>query len=82
MDTEIEAIKDDAYADLRQRNLLMIETTADGFTVHQWFPDGVAPSTDYATAPEAIARAMQLLKVKQIVGPQDWPEVACIGDVS
>lgn len=78
----VDEIKQGYFDQLNRRDLLIIETTNAGFTVHKWFPDGVCPPTDYDTAPEAIARAMQLLEVKQIVGPQDWPETAVIGEIS
>jgi len=80
MDCEVEVIKRSTFEQFKGKNLIIIEQEADRcFTVHQWSEDGVAPQSSYDTAPEAIARAMQLLKVKQVVGPQDWPEVACIG---
>ena len=81
MDAELERIKDEHIANLRKRNVIMIETSDYGFRVHQWSPDGVAPQSDYDTPHEAAARALQLLKIKEPVTPQDWPEQAQIGTI-
>lgn len=79
MDAELERIKDEHVANLRKRHVIMIEQADYGYRVHQWSPDGVAPQSDYDTPHEAVARAMQLLKVTEPVKPQDWPEEVCVG---
>ncbi len=38
-----------------------------------------SPTSEYDTAQEAAARALQLLKIKEPVTPQSWPEIAQIG---
>lgn len=82
MDAEVERIKDAHYANLRKRNCIIIEQSDYGYRVHQWSPDGVAPQSDYDIPQEAAARALQLLKIKEPVKPQDWPEEVCIGNIS
>lgn len=82
MDAEVQAIKRDAFAALQAGNVVMLVKTDYGYRVEQWFPDGVAPQNEYDTPNEALARAAQLLGVKDPIVPQDWPERVCIGTVS
>lgn len=81
MGWSIDEIKDEHIANLRNRNLIIIEAGDYGYRVHQWMPDGVAPQSDYDTPHEAAARVLQLLKIKEAVKPQDWPEEVCIGRI-
>jgi hypothetical protein len=82
MDQEVEQIKDEHYANLCKRFVVMIERSDYGYRVHQWSPDGVAPQSDYDTPHEAAARAMQFLGIKEPVTPQDWPEQVCVGTIN
>lgn len=82
MDAEVSRIKDEHYAKLRTRRVVMIEHSDYGYRVHEWSPDGVAPQSDYDTPNEAAARAMQLLGIKDAVKPQDWPESVCVGSIT
>jgi len=82
MDIGTRSIKREHYERLKSSSAIIIETTADGYVVHQWSRDGVAPQSTYATAPEALARAAQLMKVASPVVPQNWPEQVQIGSVS
>ena len=82
MDAELERIKDEHIANLRKRHCIIIEHGDYGYRVHQWSPDGVAPQSDYDTPHEAAARTLQLLKIKEPVKPQDWPEEVCVGSSS
>lgn len=82
IDAEVERIRDEHYANLRKRDCIIIERSDYGYRVHQWSPGGVAPQSDYDTPHEAIARALQLLKVSEPVKRQDWPEEVCIGTIS
>jgi len=77
--TEIEQIKREHFNGLLGREVILIVKHDYGYQVEQWHPDGVAPTSDYDTAPEAAARALQLLKLKEPVTPQSWPEIAQIG---
>lgn len=77
----IDEIKDEHLASLRQREVIIIETSDYGYRVHQWTADSVMPTSDYDTPQEAAARAAQLLGIKEPVVPQNWPERACIGEV-
>ena len=81
MDAELERIKDEHFAVIRKRDIVMIVKGDYGWEVHQWSPDGVAPQSEYDTPHEAAARALQLLKIEESVAPQDWPETCCIGRV-
>lgn len=79
MDAEVEQIKQDRFAALKSREVVLLVKHDYGYQVEKWFPDGVAPTSDYDTPAEAAARAMQLLGLKEPVKPQDWPEIAQIG---
>lgn len=79
MDAEVEQIKKDHFEALRLREVVMLVKHDYGYQVEQWFPDGVAPTSDYDTPQEAAARALQLLGIKEPVKPQDWPEIAQMG---
>ena len=76
---EIAAIKREHFEAIQDREVILLVKHDYGFQVEQWLPNGVAPTSDYDTAPEAAARALQLLGIKEPVRPQDWPEVAQIG---
>lgn len=76
MDIVTRSIKRDHYDRMKSGSVIMIETTAAGYVVHQWSPDGVAPQSTYATRAEAVARVAQLMQVTSPVKPQDWPETA------
>jgi len=76
---DIEAIKMEHFRDIKGRDAILIVKGDYGWRVERWFPNGVAPSSDYDTPQEAAARACQLLKLSEPVKPQDWPEIAQIG---
>lgn len=80
MDAEVEQIKNDSFADIKTRRVIMLVEADYGFDVRQWSPDGVAPTSSYDSAQEAAARALQLLGLKEPISPQDWPETVGIGD--
>jgi hypothetical protein len=77
---EVEQIKREIFEAIKGCKLLMVVETEDGFTVHQWHPDGVAPTSTYDTNRKAAARLLQLLHIGP-VAPQTWPETACIGTI-
>lgn len=79
MDAEIETIKREHFEALKSREVILIVKGDYGYQIEQWSPDGVAPTSDYDTPQEAAARACQLLKLKEPVVPQNWPEVAQLG---
>jgi hypothetical protein len=79
MDAEVEQIKRDHFDALRSREVILLVKHDYGWHVEQWTPTGVAPTSAYDTPQEAAARALQLMKIKEPVVPQDWPEVAQIG---
>jgi hypothetical protein len=76
---EIAQIKLEHFEKLKSRRLIILVEADYGFDVEQWMPDGVAPTSSYDTAQEAAARVLQLLKLKDPVTPQNWPEVVGIG---
>lgn len=76
---EIEKIKRDHFDQLKSREVIVLVKADYGWDVEQWFPDGVAPTSSYDTPQEAAARALQLMKVKEPIKPQDWPEISEIG---
>lgn len=79
MTDRIDDIKQERLNAMRSREVVMLVKHDYGWRVEHWFPDGVAPPSDYDTPHEAAARALQLLKIKVPVTPQDWPEIAQIG---
>ena len=81
MDIEVQSIKREHYERLKSGDVLMIEAVPGGYRVHQWSPDGVAPQSEHETPAAAVARVAQLLKLRDPVAPQDWPESVCIGKI-
>lgn len=72
---EIAWIKSQHFKDFR--NVWIIEERDAQFVVHHWSPGGVGPTSSYPTLRKAAARLLQLLHTGP-VGPQTWPEEACI----
>jgi hypothetical protein len=81
MDIEVQSIKRGHYERIKRGSMIAIEMTPDGYCVHQWTPDGVAPQSSYGTAAEAVARVAQLLRLSNPVPPQDWPEAVQVGNI-
>lgn len=78
-DLEVDEIKREHFRALSGREVILLVRSDYGWDVEQWFPEGVAPTSSYDTPQEAGARALQLLKLKEPITPQDWPEIAQIG---
>jgi hypothetical protein len=76
---EIEQIKREHFEALLSRRVILLVMHDYGWEVEQWSPGGVAPTSGYDTPQEAAARALQLMKIKEPVVPQSWPEIAQIG---
>ena len=75
-------IRDENYASLRNRDVIVIERADYGWRIHDWKAGGgVFPSSDYDTPQEAAARALQLMGIRAPVTPQAWPEEFGIGSV-
>jgi hypothetical protein len=66
---------------LRKTRRWIISETDDGFEVHEWSVDGVAPWATKETAESAAARLLQLMGIKHAIIPQAYPEEVCIGHV-
>lgn len=64
---------------LRETHRWIIAETDDGFEVHEWTVDGVAPWFTYPVKEAAAARVLQLLGIKHAIAPQSYPESVCIG---
>lgn len=80
MDAEVDDIKRQIYdANLQHGTVVALVRSGYGWSVHWWTPDGVAPQADYDTPQEALARAAQILDVRDTITPQDWPERVGIG---
>jgi hypothetical protein len=60
----------------------IIVHTLEGYEVHHHLIDGVGPPSVYPTRDQAAARILQLLKIKQPVTPQNWPERIQIGAIN
>lgn len=73
MDSEIAEIRDEHTRRFGDRKLWIIVDMPDGFEVHEWDGDGVAPPTKYPKARQAAARLLQLMGTGP-VAPQTWPE--------
>ena len=66
---------------LAGREVVLLIKAPYGWEVGHWLASGgTAPTSGYDTPQEAAARACQLLGLKDPVTPQDWPEIAQIGD--
>jgi hypothetical protein len=55
----------------------IIVETPEGYEVHEWTPEGVAPPSVYPSRRLAAARLLQLMRVGP-VAPQTHPEEVCI----
>lgn len=73
---DVEAIARENRERWAGKSVVAIVSQDGWLEVHEHSPAGVWPSTTYATPHEAIARAMQLLGIKEPVDPQNWPESA------
>ena len=66
---------------LRKTRRWVIAETDEGFEVHQWTEDGVAPWATYPVPEAAAARLLQLMGIKHAIVPQAYPESVCIGSI-
>jgi hypothetical protein len=66
---------------LRATRRWIVAETEEGFEVHEWSVDGVAPWAEKATKEEAAARLIQLMGIKHAIIPQAYPERVCIGSI-
>ena len=66
---------------LRATHRWMIAETEDGFEVHEWTVDGVAPPATKDTKEAAAARLLQLMGIRHAVIPQAYPERVCVGTI-
>lgn len=64
---------------LRKTRRWVIAETDEGFEVHQWTVDGVAPWSTYPIPELAAARLLQLMEIKHAIVPQAYPERICVG---
>lgn len=77
-----EDIKRWHFDNLMRREVVMLVKADYGWEVRHFLATGgVAPTSSYDTPHEAAARALQLLRIKEPVAPQDKPEIAGIGAV-
>ena len=67
---------------LRSTRRWIIAETDDGFEVHEWSVDGVAPWAVKETKESAAARLIQLMGIGHAIVPQAYPESVCIGTVT
>lgn len=80
-DPEIPIIQREHEERLRETHRWMIAETDEGFEVHEWTADGVAPWSTHPVKEAAAARLLQLMEIKHAVVPQNFPEEVCIGRV-
>ena len=76
---DVDDIKRETFEKHLQGHVIMLVKADYGWTVMRWTADSVCPPSDYDTAQEAAARALQLLRLTEPVTPQDWPEAIGIG---
>jgi hypothetical protein len=79
---DIEQMQREHEDRLRRTRRWLIAETAEGFEVHEWTIDGVAPWAEKATKEEAAARLLQLMEIRHAIVPQAYPERVCIGSVT
>lgn len=77
---EIASIKASYYPTFARGGVFVTED-GEGWTVHQWTSESVAPPVTYPTKREAASRILQLLHIGP-VAPQTWPEEACISSIT
>ena len=66
---------------LRETRRWIVAETDDGFEVHEWLVDCVAPWCTYPVKEAAAARLLQLMDIKHAIVPQAFPESVCIGRI-
>lgn len=66
---------------LRATRRFVIAETDDGFEVHEWTADGVAPWATYPVKEAAASRLLQIMGIGHAILPQSWPEEVCVGIV-
>jgi len=73
MDKEIEEIKREKFANIKNSECIVIERTGPDWVIHRWNDESVDPISVYSSARLAAGRILQLLHIGP-VGPQDHPE--------
>lgn len=68
-------------ADRDKRRWFIVEEPDGTYTVKEFTIDGVAPPTSYQTPEQAVARLMQMARVRGPIYAQTWPERIQIGEV-
>lgn len=59
-----------------------IHELSDGtFNICEYEGENIIPHTAKKTAYEVVARVAQILGIKEMIKPQDWPEDICIGEI-
>jgi hypothetical protein len=81
MGPDIPEMQREHEARLRATTRWIIAETADGFEVHRWTIDGVAPWAVKETKEAAAARLIQLMDIRHAIIPQAYPEEVMIGTV-
>lgn len=79
---KIEQIQREHEDRLRRSRRWIIAETEDGFEVHEFTADGVAPWAVKSTKEAAAARLLQLVGIKHAILPQDYPESVFIDTVT
>lgn len=81
LDPEIVEMQNAYHEEFRRKRRWIIVEEADGYSMHEWSIDGVAPPSAYPTKRQVAARLLQLFHIGP-VAPQTWPESVCIGSIS
>ena len=76
---EIEKMQREWFEAHRHATRYLVVQELDGWSVHVWTIDGVAPPTTYPTKEQAAARLLQMMDIGQPITPQNWPERVGIG---
>ena len=74
-------MQDEWHEKFRPLKRWIVVQDKDGFTVHEWTHDGIAPPSTSPTVRLAASRLLQLMRLGP-VGPQDHPEEVCVGSVT
>lgn len=67
---------------LRATSRWIIAETEDGFEVHWFTADGVAPMGNKTTKEDAAARLLQLMGISHAIIPQSYPDGVCIESIT
>jgi hypothetical protein len=68
------------FTDLHE--IRLIETIPGHWMIRESTKDSVFPPTVKPTTKEMVARVAQIVGLKELVEPQNYPEQICVGEIT